>query len=64
MGRLGSHDLVRERFLIQGQEEQMVRLGCQCDGPPWVWVGTFSHILCPLMSHEVLAAPWTQATGL
>lgn len=42
----------------------MVRLGWQCGDPPWVWVGTFSYILCPLMSHEVLATPWTQATGL
>lgn len=64
MGRLGSHDSMRERFLIQGQEEQMVRLGWQCGDPPWVWVGTFSYILCPLMSHEVLPTPWTQATGL
>lgn len=34
MGRLGNHDSVRERFLIQGQEEQMVRLEWQCGGPP------------------------------
>ena len=57
MGRLGSHDFVRERFLIQGQEEQMVRLRSQCGGPPWVWVRTFSHILCPLITMRSLQLP-------